>query len=83
MSNQERQAILVKQIIVHQMMKPEELAAWFNISLHAIYMMVSRSRRGKGNNPIPFYQPGGKGGELRFDYNEIVKWARGGVQPNQ
>lgn len=72
-----RSPVVIKQIIIHQMMTPEELATWLNVSLHSIYMMVSRSRHRKGSNPIPFYQPGGKGGELRFDYNEIVKWARG------
>jgi hypothetical protein len=73
-----REPILVKQFIVHQLMTLEELSVWLRMSEKAIAMQVTRARRGKAVKPIPFYQPGGKGARLRFDYDEIREWMRGG-----
>jgi len=73
-----RGVVTVRQIIVHQLMSIEELSAWLGMSEKAIAMQVTRARRGKAAKPIPFYQPGGKGARLRFDYDEIREWMRGG-----
>jgi hypothetical protein len=75
-----REAIVVDRIIIHRLMTIKEVQAWLGLSEKNLRMMVSRSRRGKGTNPIPFYQLGGKSGQLRFDYDEILKWARGGSE---
>jgi hypothetical protein len=75
-----RAPVTVRQIIVHQLMSVAELKAWIGdaVSEYGIRMKVSRARRGKDKNPIPFYQFGGKGGQLLFDYDEIKDWMRGG-----
>lgn len=74
--DRDREPIVVKQIVLHQMITIEDLAAWLNISVTAIRQMIYRARRGRSPNPIPFYQPGGKGSDLRFDFEQIEKWAR-------
>jgi|GEM_PF-6840931 len=68
----------VGKIIVHRMLTLAQLSAWLNIKEVAIWGMVSRARKGKSTNPIPFYQPGGARGWIRFDYDEIRAWMKGG-----
>jgi hypothetical protein len=74
-----RPSIIVRQIIVPQLMTMEALATWLDMDVRALRMIVSRSRNGKGGvNPIPFIQPQGKGKWIRFDYDEIREWLKGG-----